>query len=124
MSVRKENKQMAMIIPELTELVPSNHEYRKLLSLVDFEALTRPLEKRYSKTGRSGYPVATGFKALLLQFMLDLSDRQMEKYLTENLAGKYFCGFGLLEQTPDHTYFRSNRSGYALKGPLRGPFWG
>lgn len=96
---------MAMIIPELTELVPVEHEYRKLLGLLDFEGLCRPLEKLYSHTGRSGYPVATGFKSLLLQFMLDLSDRQMERYLSENLAGKYFCGFGLMEQTPDHSYF-------------------
>ncbi len=96
---------MAMIIPELTELVPVEHEYRKLLSLMDFEELCRPLEKLYSHTGRSGYPVATGFKSLLLQFMLDLSDRQMERYLSGNLAGKYFCGFGLVEQTPDHSYF-------------------
>ncbi len=50
MSVRKENKQMAMIIPELTELVPVDHEYRKLHGLINFEELFRPLEKLYSYT--------------------------------------------------------------------------
>ena len=33
----------------LEELVPVDHHYRKLLKLVDFEELTRPLEKQYSK---------------------------------------------------------------------------
>ncbi len=29
----------------------------------------------------------------------------MERFLQENTAAKYFCGFSLLEKTPDHSYF-------------------
>ena len=42
------------------------------------------------------------FKCLLLQFFEDLSDRELERYLNENNAGKWFCEFGLSEPTPDH----------------------
>ena len=37
--------------------------------------------------------------------MEDLSDRELERFLQENLAGKYFCGFSLEDDTPDHSYF-------------------
>lgn len=59
----------------------------------------------YSNLGRAGYPIETGFKALLLQYMEDLSNREAERFLEENLAGKLFCGFGLKDPTPNHTYF-------------------
>jgi IS5 family transposase len=35
--------------------------------------------------------------------MEDLSDREFERFIAENNAGKWFCGFGLLEKTPDFT---------------------
>ena len=37
--------------------------------------------------------------------MEDLIDRELEKFLQENNVAKYFCGFSLLEKTPDHSYF-------------------
>jgi IS5 family transposase len=32
---------------------------------------------------------------LVLQFLEDLSDREMERFMRENLAAKWRCGFGL-----------------------------
>lgn len=96
---------MSMIIPNLEELVSEQHPYRKLLKLISFEHLCRPLEKLYSSTGRAGYPVSSGFKCLLIQALEDLSDRQLESKLKDSLAAKLFCGFALKDQTPDHSYF-------------------
>jgi transposase len=31
----------------------------------------------------------------------DLSDRELEKFLSENNASKWFCQFGLTDKTPD-----------------------
>ena len=45
------------------------------------------------------------FKCLLLQFMQDLSDRELECYLQENTAARWFSGFSLSEKTPDHSVF-------------------
>ena len=42
--------------------------------------------------------------------MEDLSDRQLERYFQENIAAKYFCGFLLGEDTPDHSCFGKVRS--------------
>ena len=59
----------------------------------------------YSDLGQTGIDVSKGFKALIAQFWEDYSDRQMERALQENNAVKWFCGFGLTEDTPDHSYF-------------------
>ena len=55
------------------------------------------------------------FKCLLLQFMEDLSDRELERYLQENTAGKWFCGFGLAEITPTFTVFGKVRKRIGTK---------
>jgi len=50
------------------------------------------------------------FKCILLQFMEDLSDRELERYLQENTAAKWFCEFTLTEPTPDYTVFSKLRA--------------
>ena len=54
-------------------------------------------------------------KALLIQFWEDYSDREMEKCVRENLAVRFFCGFGLMETTPDHSYFGKLRKRMGTK---------
>lgn len=96
---------MSLYIPEVSDFVRKSHPYRRILEIVDFVELTSDLKVLYSELGRGGYPVEAGFKALLLQFMEDLSDRELEGFLQENLAAKYFCSFRLDDKTPDHSYF-------------------
>lgn len=114
MSLKKENKQMSMYEPNLEELVSEDHKYRKLLKIVAFEELTSGLKLSYSETGRAGYAATTAFKCLLLQFMNDLSDREMEESLKYDLSYKLFCGFKLLDKTPDHSYFGSVRKRFGI----------
>src|SRR3990167_9056224 len=105
MTIKQEVRHMSLFVTDIEELVSSEHAYRKILKLIDFSWLTRELRDCYSDLGRAGYPVESGFKALLLQYMEDLSNREAERFLQENLAGKLFCGFGIKDKTPDHTYF-------------------
>ena len=94
---------MSMIVPNVEEFVSVEHRYRKLLKLVDWAELGRPLRSLYSDIGRRGYPVEQGLKCLFLQFLEDRSDRQMEAYLQENLAAKYFCNL----EFPPHALRRT-----------------
>lgn len=89
----------------LEKLIKEDHAFRKLKSLIDFDVLLKPYQALYSDVGATGLDLGKGFRALLIQFWEDYSDRQMEKALEENVALKWFCGFGLLEKTPDHSYF-------------------
>lgn len=86
-------------------IVDAKHPFRKLNTIIDFPALINPLRTLYSTLGQTGVDVEKGFKSLLIQFWEDYSDREMEKAVRENLAVRWFCGFGLTEDTPDHTYF-------------------
>lgn len=87
------------------KLIPADHAFRKLRKLIHFGKLTRPLKSLYSELGQSGIAIEQGFKALLVQFWEDYSDREMENAVRENIAIRWFCGFGLTERTPDHSYF-------------------
>lgn len=89
----------------LEQLVDEGHVFRKLNTIIDFEEVIKPYRELYSPVGAKGIDINKGFKALLIQFWEDYSDREMEKALRENVAIKWFCGFELLEKTPDHSYF-------------------
>jgi transposase len=86
---------MSLFIPEPSKYVRTNHPYRFYLSTIDFEQLCTLLESLYSELGRRGYAVTSAFKCLLLQYMHDLSDRELEDHVRDSMATRYFCGFGL-----------------------------
>jgi IS5 family transposase len=115
MGVRKKVIQ-PILGPTVSDLVRVDHPYRRLLELIPWDELCAPLEEKYSELGRAGYPVATIFKALVLQWMEDLSDRELERYLEENNAGKLFCGFGLMDSTPDYSTFCVARKRIGTQG--------
>jgi len=59
--------------------------------------------------------IVTLFQCLLLQFIEDISDRELERYLHENNSAKLFCGFGLVEATPDFSLFTRVRKRIGTK---------
>lgn len=98
-------RQQSSIFFALDELIPVDHPYRKLDQLLSFSEISKPYYSLYSMNGRKEKGVEFGLRALVLQFIEDLSDREMERFLQENLAGKWFCELGIGEKSPDHSYF-------------------
>lgn len=94
----------------LEDLVPNNHIYRKFLKLWDLETVRQELEKLEAASDHKGYGIFRMFLCLLLQFIEDLSDRELEKFINESTASKWFCQFGLTDKTPDHSVFGRIRS--------------
>ena len=89
----------------LDDLVAVDHPYRALDGLLDFQALCTPYQSIYSEKGRKELGLERAFRMLVLQFIEDVSDREMERLLRENNASKWFCQFGLMDKTPDHSFF-------------------
>lgn len=58
---------------------------------------------RDSGPGRPAWPPLVLFKALLLQSLYGLSDRELEEALADRLSFRRFAGLGLDESVPDHT---------------------
>lgn len=98
-----------------TYVIKPDHAYRKLNRLIDFDKFADELQTTYSNLGQKGIPAVRGFKALLLQFWEDYSDRQMEAAVRENLAIRWFCSFSLTDHTPDHSYFGKFRKRIGTK---------
>ncbi len=109
------NRQQSKMFLTLDSLVPEFHPYRQLDQLISFYDLGKPYAGLYSAKGRKEKGVEFGLRALVLQFMEDLSDREMERYLQENLAGKWFCNLGLESKAPDHSYFGDFRKRIGTK---------
>ena len=89
----------------LEDWLPNSHPYRCFKQLLPMEVIHPLLVPVDKALGRFGFGSHCLFHLLLLQFMEDLSDREMERYCQENIGAKWFCGFHLTEKTPDHTVF-------------------
>jgi IS5 family transposase len=117
--VQRENPTIKMITTNeeeiLEKLVTKNHTFRKLKEVINFAEIISPYYNLYSDVGAQGIDILKGIKCLLVQFWEDYSDRQMERAVAENVAVKWFCGFELLESTPDHSYFGKLRKRLGTK---------
>jgi transposase, IS5 family len=71
-----------------------------------------------SGPGRPGYPVLVLFKALLLQSLYGLSDRELEEALDDRLSFRRFAGLSLEEAVPDHSVLNRFRNVLASEGLL------
>ena len=92
-------------VVNLEDLVPAGHSYRRFIKLWSFKNVEKQLSSIETDNNHKGYGILKLFKCLLLQFMEDVSDRELERLLQENTAVKWFCNFGLAERTPDYSVF-------------------
>ena len=90
---------------DLQKLLRPDHLLRKINQLISFRNIAISYKDLAKTVGRQGYGLETGIKCIYLQFHYDLSDRQLEERISDDLAFRWFCGFSLTDQTPDHTYF-------------------
>lgn len=102
-------------IVSLESLISSTHIYRKYKQIWDFSFIKEELMKLETDNQYKGYGCFRLFMCLLVQFMEDLSDRELERYLNENLSSKWFCGFSLKEKTPNYSLFSKFRKKLGTK---------
>lgn len=117
--VKRDNPTIRMITTNeeeiLEKMVAKDQPFRKLNEIINFADIASPYYGLYSEIGAKGIDILKGFKCLLVQYWEDYSDRQMERAVRENVAVKWFCGFELLEATPDHSYFGKLRQRLGAK---------
>src|SRR5882762_348329 len=98
----------------------ANAQLDRLMGLVKwyrFEKLLAHLRDEEGR-GRPGYPVLVLFRALLLQSLYGLSDRELEEALTDRLSFKRFVGLSLEDGAPDHTVLNRFRNQLVQQGLL------
>jgi len=102
---KSERKQKSFFGDSIYErVVPKDNFLRKLKDIIDFSFVDSLCKDLYSKEmGRPAYPPSFMFKIVFLQFMYNLSDRQVEDEVSINLAMKFFLGMDVDELPPDST---------------------
>jgi IS5 family transposase len=99
------SSQMTFMDYDINILVREKHILRKIEKTVPFSKIAESFSDLNTRVGRKGHGVEVGLKCLFLQFHFDLSDRQLEERIIDDLAFRWFLGFNLNDATPDHTYF-------------------
>jgi IS5 family transposase len=88
------------------QIVPQDHFLRQLNKIIDWERFTRRLLKLYKGGGMVGRPPfdpAMVLKMELLAYLYQLTERQVEVYVNENMPAKYFVGLAADQSAPDHS---------------------
>ena len=108
-------RQATEMLISLEGLVSEDHAYRKLDALLPFYEISKGFPDMYSPKGRKEKGIEFGLRCLVLQFIEDLSDREMARFLEENNAGKWFCELRLSDPAPHHSYFGNFRQRLGTK---------
>ena len=77
------------------QVVPAQHFLLQLKQMIEWERFTRKLLKLYKGGGVVGRPPfdpALVLKVELIAYLYNLTERQVEVYVNENLPAKYFVG--------------------------------
>lgn len=116
----KQTGQPSFVEALLPKGAGANAALDRLANLVKwyrFEKLMAHLRNE-SGAGHPGYPVLVLFRAVLLQSLYGLSDRELEEALSDRLSFKRFVGLSLEDTTPDHTVLNRFRNQLVEQGLL------
>ena len=86
--------------------VSRNHFLRKLDQVIDWPRFSRKLLKYYKGEGEVGqapYNPAIIVKMLLLSYLYNISERQVEVLANDSLSVACFSGVGADAKAPDHS---------------------
>ena len=84
-------------------LTRRSHLLYELSQVVDFGFVREACRDFYVDYGRDAWDPVLMFKMVFLQFLYDLSDREVEEQAVYNMAFKWFLGLSAEEFPPDHT---------------------
>jgi transposase, IS5 family len=104
------------------QVVPQDHFLRQLKRIIDWERFTRKLIRLYKGGGVVGRPPfdpALVLKMELIAYLYNLTERQVEGYINENLPAKYFVGLAADQRAPDHSTLTVFRERLVQRGRLK-----
>jgi len=100
----------------LKKVIKPDHLLYKIKQIVNLKSLTyRIKDIETTGVGRKGFGLEVALGCLFLQFLYDLSDRQLEERLRYDISYRWFLGLGLTDDTPDHTFACRSRKEIGTK---------
>src|SRR5215218_5589135 len=92
------------IAVSLKDLVPADHFYRHLEAALDLDFVRDWTREQYAERGRPSIDPVVFFKLQLVMFFEGIrSERQLIETASLNLAHRWYLGYALDEELPDHS---------------------
>jgi len=102
---KPENRQGSFFDEVYEKALPEDHFLRKLEALIGWERLENRLAPFYHEAGRDAHNPVLMFKLLVLQFLYDLSDRDLEESARDRISFRWFCRIDPMGGPPDYSAF-------------------
>lgn len=106
MQTKRDNRQQRMVLLRpLEEYVPSDHRLRRLQRVLDLGYIHERVRERYSQSnGRPSIDPEVIVRLFLLQAIEGIVEvRELMRQVQVNLAYRWFIGYELDEELPDHS---------------------
>jgi transposase len=112
----KERSFAPLVQVSLEELVPQDHFYRHVQSVLDLWFVYDLVRECYSTAGRPSVDPVVFFKLQLVMFFEDIrSERLLMRQVADRLSVRWYVGYDLDEPLPDHSTLSKIRLRYGLE---------
>ena len=109
MLTKRSQKQYISEIVNLEDMVPQNHFLRVIEKYFDWNFIYEEVEKQYSLFGRPSIDPVVLFKIHILKFLFhEDSLRKTYESLKYNNLYRWFIGYNLNEEVPNHSTYSQN----------------
>ena len=100
----------------LDQLVPQDHPVRKITKELDLSFIYKETRQYYSHEGKPSIDPVVLFKLYILGYFFGIpSERQLFREIQVNLAYRWYLGYDLDEQIPDHSIMTKSRYRFPLE---------
>jgi transposase len=99
----------------IDKLVPQDHPVRKISEVLDLNFLYEETREYYSHEGKPSIDPVVLFKLYILGYFFGVrSERQLFREVQVNLAYRWYLGYDLDEEIPDHSIMTKSRYRFPL----------
>ena len=100
----------------MDSLVPENHLLKRLDKLVSFDFVRDITKDYYSHTGKPSIDPIVLVKMILVGYLFNIrSERKLVEEISLNLAYRWYIGYDLDEEVPNHSIFSKARIRFGKK---------
>jgi transposase len=99
----------------LEDLVPQDNFYRRLEEKLDLSFVRELVEDRYAASGRPSVDPEVFFRLQLVMFHEGIrSERELMRIVSDRLSARWYVGYDLFEDLPDHSSLTRIRDRFGL----------
>ena len=115
MGIKERNFQPLPKDISLEDLVPEDNFYRRLQERLDLSFVRGLVENLYAHSGRPSVDPEVFFRLQMVMFYEGIrSERELMRIVSDRLSARWYVGYDLFENLPDHSSLTRIRDRYGL----------